>query len=155
MSYLTVDSIRSISPKLYIGDYLASLNYNILLQLNITHILVCGEELTCRFPKTFTYKHLKIDDSPVQSLKEYFEEAYQFIQKGMQKGKVLVHCAQAKSRSVSMVLSYLMKSQKLRFTQAFSLLKKKHPQADPIPAFRQQLLQYEKEILPDSSCMIF
>ena len=155
MSSLSYDSIRSISPNLFIGDYLAAINYNILQQFNITHILVCGEELSCRYPNSFTYMHLKIDDSPVQSLKEYFGEAYIFIRRGVQKGRVLVHCAQAISRSVRMVVSYLMKSQNLKFNQAFSFLKKKHPQADPIPAFRKQLLQYEKEILPDSSCMIF
>ena len=50
------DSSSRISERLYIGEIFTSLNRNDLEHYNITHILVCGQELSCRFPEEFTYK---------------------------------------------------------------------------------------------------
>jgi protein-tyrosine phosphatase len=140
------ESLKIVGKNLYIGDYLSSLNLNVLLQHNITHVLVCGTELSCKFTDRITYKHLKIEDISTYPIKEHFEEAYLFIFKGTQKGRVLVHCAQAISRSVTIVISYFMKAQRLKFQKAFDVLKKRHPQAKPNQGFRKQLIEYEKDI---------
>ena len=132
---------------------MASINCNELLQYNITHILVCGKELCCRYPDRFEYKHILVDDSPSQPISESFDEAYQFILRGVRQGRVLVHCAQAKSRSVTIIISFLMKSQKREFNKVFESLKKKHPQANPNSGFKRQLIEYEKKIGVNEGCM--
>ncbi|OMJ82090.1 hypothetical protein SteCoe_17309 [Stentor coeruleus] len=148
-----LDNFNQVEKNLYIGDILTSINYKTLTQYNITHILVCGEELSCRYPNEFTYMHIPIRDTPSTSIREYFEEVFMFISKGQRKGSVLVHCAQARSRSASMVLSYLMKSRQVKYKKALEILKKNHPQAEPNPGFRNQLIQYEKEVAKPSGCM--
>lgn len=153
MSSIPEQSIRNISKNLYIGDFMASINCSELVQHGITHILVCGKELCCRYPDRFVYKQILVDDSPSQPIYKSFEESYQFIQRGMRQGCVLVHCAQAKSRSVTIILSFLMKSQHLKFKKAFDLLRKRHPQAEPNSGFRRQLIEYEKTIGVDEGCM--
>ena len=142
-----LENFTQIEDKLYLGDFFTSINYQVLIDYNITHILVCGEELSCRYPEEFTYKKLSIQDTPTTSIKEHFEDVYKFINNGMKRGSVLVHCAQAKSRSVSMVISYIMKKNRIRFSKAFEILKKHHPQAEPNSGFKQQLIQYEREIV--------
>lgn len=139
-------NLNFVSHNLYIGDYLSSINLSTLLQYNITHILVCGKELSCKFPDSINYKYLEIEDVTTYPIKDHFEEAYLFILRGTRKGRVLVHCAQAISRSATIVICFLMKSQKIRFQKAFDLLKKRHPQACPNSGFRKQLEEYEKEI---------
>ena len=154
MSAGIFDSFTQVSEKLYIGDYFVSINYQTLIDRNITHILVCGEELNCRYPQEFTYKKLEIQDTSTTSIKEYFQEVYDFISEGMKQGSVLVHCAQAKSRSASMVISYIMKKENMKFKKAFETLKKNHPKASPNPGFVQQLIDYEKEACSKKSSCI-
>lgn len=149
-----LDSFNQVGEKLYIGDYFTSINYNALIQKNITHILVCGEELICRYPEEFTYRQFKIQDTSSTSIEQYFEEAYEFINEGKKRGSVLVHCAQARSRSASMVISYIMKKDQVNFKKALETLKKSHPQTSPNPGFIKQLKNYETRIeLRKSSCM--
>lgn len=147
------DDIKKIDENLFIGDYMVSINYNILTQYNISHILVCGEELSCRYPRDFKYKHLMIADTPSTQISDYFQEVYEFIKDGLLNGCVLVHCAQARSRSVSMIISYIMKSKQISFKKAFEMLKKKHPIADPNQGFKKQLVNYEQVLFKKrSSC---
>ena len=151
MSYIIHDNFKLVGKNLYIGDFLSSINYNLLTNYNITHILVCAQELSCRYPESFTYLHLKITDLPGTDIRNYFDEAHDFILKGTRKGRVLVHCAEAKSRSVSIVLSYFMKVNRLNFKKAFGVIKKYHPTADPNKGFKKQLILYEKEVSPNES----
>ena len=146
MSSGIFDNLNQISKNLYIGDFLISMNYNMLITYNITHIVVCGLELSCRYPREFTYLHIKIADTPEESIREHFEEVHKFISEGLKRGTVLVHCAQGQSRSVSILLSYLMKSKGIRYNKAFEIVKRQHPRAQPNEGFKKQLLMYEKEI---------
>lgn len=154
MSYDPCDNFKQVGRNLYIGDFLSAINYNLLMNYNITHILVCAFELGCRYPETFTYKHLKITDKTDTILNDYFDEAHDFIAKGTRRGRVLVHCAEGKSRSVSIVLSYIMKVNKLKYKKAFEIVKKLHPRAEPNSGFKKQLMIYEKEVAnKESKCI--
>ena len=64
-------------------------------------------------------------------------------------GSVLVHCVQGVSRSVSMVIAYLMKHKKWSYDQALAFVRSKRPQAKPNPAFAAQLQQYERRLLAE------
>lgn len=148
------DNVRNVGRNLYIGDYLVSINYEILLHLNITHILNCAEELSPRYPETFKYLHLMIDDSPDTQISQHFDKAFEFISEGVRTGCVLVHCAQGCSRSVSFVLMYLMKSRKISFKSSLKALKQLYPNAFPNPGFCKQLKAYEKTLnISKSSCL--
>lgn len=71
-----------ILPFLYLGNERDASNLQRLRELNITHIL----NITSNIPKYFEnqgikYKRLAASDSGCQNLKQYFEEAVQFIGK--------------------------------------------------------------------------
>jgi protein-tyrosine phosphatase len=61
-------------------------------------------------------------------------------------GKVLVHCAQGRSRSASMVIAYLMKQQHMSFHQALSQVKEARPIISPNEGFMAQLQKFEKTL---------
>ncbi len=153
MAYLGSDNLNLVSRNLFIGDYLMSINYEVLIHYNITHILICAEELSPRFPESFHYKQLFIDDDPNYPIRDYFDEAYDFISEGVNRGAVLVHCAQGRSRSVSMILMYLIRNHRITFKKALHYIKEKHKNANPDPGFQIQLKQFQKTLnIKNSSC---
>lgn len=101
------------------------------------------------------YEHLQIDvnDEETVNLLEHFPEAMSFMDKalftgheGSQKhlGAVLVHCAQGQSRSVAIILAYLMYKYKLSVEQAIHAIKRKSPAAQPNDGFVEQLQLFKE-----------
>lgn len=77
----------------------------------------------------------------------YFEQGFAFIDKAREEGVgVLVHCKQGVSRSASLVIAYLMKSQKMSFQNAYTFLKQKSPSITPNLQLIYQLLEFEKTL---------
>ena len=58
-------------------------------------------------------------------------------------GNVLVHCMAGVSRSVSVVIYYLMKKYFENFDKTFAFVKSKRPIANPNDSFKGQLQKYE------------
>ena len=57
------------------------------------------------------YLYLPADDHESFDISKYFDEAAEFIEGKGKKTNVLVHCMAGISRSVTLVLAYLMKKQ--------------------------------------------
>jgi len=76
-----------------------------------------------------------------QSILPDLEKSLLFIEKARLKGgDVLVHCAQGKSRSGTLVLAYcLAKFDTLNFEQVYTLVKTKRAMVEPNVGFMQQL----------------
>lgn len=68
-----------------------------------------------------------------------------FISNALHYGSVLVHCQRGVSRSTTCVMFYLMSKRGMSFDNALKLVKGRRPCAGPIPAFLDQLKQYEEE----------
>jgi hypothetical protein len=60
---------------------------------------------------------------------------------------VLVHCDAGVSRSATVVISFVMKTNKLSARQAYDFVKEKRPCVAPNISFIQQLIDYEEKIL--------
>jgi serine/threonine/tyrosine-interacting protein len=72
--------ISSVMPGLYIGDFIASRNKELLLSLGITHILVAASDLCQFYPEVyimqdFKYKQLDCIDMPNQDIAQFFEDS--------------------------------------------------------------------------------
>lgn len=68
------------------------------------------------------------------------EIAYHFINTAVKNNEnILVHCMAGISRSVSMVIYYLMKKNKIDYDTAFNFVKNKRTIANPNDSFRKQL----------------
>ena len=56
---------------------------------------------------------------------------------------MLVHCAQGRSRSATIVIAYLMTAKKMRLREAYDLVKRKRPQISPNPCYLKDLADLE------------
>lgn len=62
-----------------------------LWEKNISHILIVGAELRPYYPEEFTYLQIDINDHETVNLIEHFPKCFEFIEKGIQSGGVLIH----------------------------------------------------------------
>jgi protein-tyrosine phosphatase len=117
-----------------------------LREYEITHIIGLSQSISPRFPDDFVYLSIQdVEDSTSANISRYFRPTTAFIENvKKQKGKVLVHCWQGVSRSVSIIIAYLMKADKIKYKRALQLVRETRPQADPNPHFVKELKNYEK-----------
>ena len=149
-----------IEENLYIGDSDAAANLRLLQKHKITHVLICGAELKAKFRGDFEYCKSIIYDTPTFQISDQFEFCCNFIAKAEHKeGKVLVYCSSGKSRSVTIVIAYLMSRSGYNFGKALQLMQKVHPISSPNNGFLKQLLEYEKNLFEKprtaSCCEVF
>ena len=134
-----------ILPGLLLGSIGAAFNRKILLEHKVTHILCCCDGVEPPYSKFFTYKSLELPDKRSEDITQYFEETASYIHDIVsQEQKVLVHCRAGKSRSVAIIMSYLMKYQNLTVDQALELIRKTRENVLPNSGFMTQLREYEK-----------
>jgi protein-tyrosine phosphatase len=69
----------------------------------------------------------------------------------VQQGKILVHCLAGVSRSATIVIAYLMKTQNLPFEQAYEVVRQKREFANPNQGFRKQLEEFYKKTVLKSN----
>ncbi|WOK96821.1 hypothetical protein Cni_G05529 [Canna indica] len=136
-----------IEEGLFLGSVGAALNKPALKELNITHILTVAKSLDPAFPNEFNYKKIDVFDTPGTELDKYFDECFSFIDEARSSGAgVLVHCFAGMSRSVTIVVAYLMKKHRMSLSDALSLVKSKRPHVAPNHGFLTQLAMFEKSL---------
>ena len=90
---------------------------------------------------------LPFDDDPdpkKMDISVYFDQTHDFIAKALAKNeKVLVHCHMGISRSATIVISYIMKTQKMGWFDALLFVSKKRPIICPNQGFMYSLMDYE------------
>mmetsp|Transcript_35386 Transcript_35386/g.80843 ORF Transcript_35386/g.80843 Transcript_35386/m.80843 type:complete len:139 (-) Transcript_35386:27-443(-) len=128
-----------------------------LAENNIGAVLTVAKDLGSFFPK-FESKmnelfhsesskfpeadHLVLPmmDDLSQEIGPHVATGVPFISAKLSEGKgVLVHCAQGKSRSSTLVVAYLMKTQGLSADKALELVRAQRPIAEPNTNFMTQL----------------
>merc|ERR1711964_92743 len=79
---------------------------------------------------------------------KHFKSVFSFIDNAIEGGgKVLVHCNKGQSRSVSIIIAYLMKKHDFSYDEALDRIQKKRGGcAYPNKAFRKQLKKYERKL---------
>jgi len=151
-AYLATTMVFASVPQkvvdgLFIGDYEASVNEQALRKNKISHVLTVMTSCE-RFPyPDIIHQAYNIMDDENVDIVSIFEKCHDFIEAGIKKSGVLVHCAMGISRSATIVISYLMKTRKSTFEREYDYLRSVRPIVDPNPGFVAQLKEYEKEIL--------
>lgn len=136
-----------IEPGLFLGSVGAASNKAVLKSLNITHVLLVANALVPAYPRDFKYKQVEVLDSVDTNLVQHFEECFSFIDEAKREGGgVLVHCFAGRSRSVTVIVAYLMRTHHMSLSEAFELVRSKRPQAAPNQGFLLQLQNYESRL---------
>lgn len=136
-------NVSCILPdKLYLSDFHTSKNYPLLKKHGIKQILTIGKELPEHKTREFETLYISLDDAPWEQISEYFDKAHDFIKQG----NTLVHCYAGKSRSATLVISYLMKYLRLSFDRALHYCRSARRIVDPNSGFKEQLRKYEKKL---------
>ena len=85
--------------------------YKELKSDNITAIICCADGIEI-YPGKFNYLQLPLKDYKGCDITLHIKETYDFIEDNINKGNILIHCNAGCSRSVSMLITYLMKKGK-------------------------------------------
>ncbi|KAJ0890886.1 putative phosphoric monoester hydrolase [Helianthus annuus] len=146
------DDIPSqIEEGLYLGSVEAANNKALLKSLNITHILTVASSVPPAYPNDFTYKTFDSHDRGDVNIAQFFDDCFGFISEAKRTGNVLVHCFAGRSRSVTVVVAYMMKTHGMSSYEALNLVKRKRSVAAPNAGFILQLQSYEKSLPVKSS----
>ncbi len=138
-------SISQITDHIYISDFATACNKSKLKEDGITHILCTILNVDPIYSDDFIYKNIHLRDINNENINQYFQECSEFIHDAIKNnGKVLIHCSYGISRSVSMVLAYLI-NQGMSYGDAYDLVKEKRSIMNPNKGFRKQLLVYYLE----------
>ena len=99
------------------------------------------------YPDNYNYINLDLIDAEFQKISHVFNSTNKFIDNCISKNeKILVHCVCGVSRSVTIVIAYLMYKQNLSYEEAFNLVHEKRNVAQPNKYFEKQLKKYYEEI---------
>ncbi|XP_019357734.1 PREDICTED: dual specificity protein phosphatase 13-like [Gavialis gangeticus] len=113
---MELNHVDEVWPNLYIGDMLIAHDKKELRKLGITHVLNAAHSAWGSkgdqgfYGPEIHYHGIAAEDSTDFNLRMHFYPASKYINKALNvlNGKILVHCVLGKSRSASLVLSYLM-----------------------------------------------
>ncbi|KAG2392129.1 hypothetical protein C9374_012381 [Naegleria lovaniensis] len=96
------------------------------------------------------YHKISIEDSSEILISEYFDEAIAIIQRFLEEypdRKVLIHCREGRSRSVSTLIAFGMKHLKMSLKDCYEHVTEKIDGRDRInDGFKRQLMQYELKL---------
>ena len=158
------DGRPKLRHSLYLGGKAAAKDYDTLVhRWKITHIVNMTPPKQTNidagvpnyFEKAASHPRIRYLRIPIYDtalgVRELVTEHYEqhivhFITKGLCHGNVLVHCARGVSRSTMAVLLYLMTKRNMRYDAALALIRRRRPQAQPIPAFETFLQQRDAQL---------
>ncbi|XP_076062847.1 dual specificity protein phosphatase 3-like [Oratosquilla oratoria] len=154
------DPYNEVYPGILIGDVGTALSTIHLRELGVTHVLNAAHgrdnDVFVGYVNTgpsyyeragITFKGIHALDLPFFSLRPYFEESADFIEQALRaRGKVLVHCQCGISRSVTLVLAFLMLKRSMTLPEALSLVSSRRS-VFPNQGFLRQLCDFEYGLL--------
>ncbi|XP_048481610.1 dual specificity protein phosphatase MPK-4 [Plutella xylostella] len=136
-------SVDLIDDNLYLGNLACARDRDTLQRLGVTHLLTIDVVPLPRAVLDTTKLHveyLKLADVPKEDLITHLPATNEYIKKAISNGgTVLVHCYFGVSRSAAVVIAYIMDKYKLRYDDAFTLVKGKRRFVAPNVGFVAQL----------------
>ena len=134
---------------LYLGDLTDARNESKIRAMGITHIINVTTEIPNfieSLPK-INYFNINVNDTPRDNISAKFMESINFIENVRKlNGKVLVHCAMGISRSATIVLAYIMYTQRINLDTAYQLVKSHRHIISPNIGFMGSLLKFSQNL---------
>lgn len=149
--------VTEIIPGLYISDLSFAENPACLSSHRITHVLSALPDAIYIPPATLLHPHpppvrlqVRVEDFPFAELVAHLPQTTAWIGDALSRdpnSRVLVHCVEGISRSVSVVAAYLMVHFGWTPNEALKFIKNKRRVAEPNFGFVQQLHEYARDKL--------
>lgn len=139
--------IESNCKSLYISDYNAASNHQKIGGLNIQAVVSILSKNTKPIKYTNITAHLSItmDDYEKEQISKYFNCVSEFISIHSNES-ILIHCMAGISRSVTLVIAYLMIKEKKSMFDAYKIVQQGRSGANPNPGFREQLCKLSDDL---------
>jgi hypothetical protein len=147
-----------ITERIYLGDIESTKDIELLKRLDIECIINISD---CHTDEYITHEGMNyliisdLSDNPKEPIYKWFPIVNKFIKDNTPR-RILIHCMNAVSHSVTLVLAYLINELKLNLYDAYNYLydKRKTQYSKPNRGFMKQLINYEREQLGTSSLTI-
>ncbi|XP_069508509.1 dual specificity protein phosphatase 1 [Ambystoma mexicanum] len=140
-----------ILPFLYLGSAYHASRKDMLDALGITALINVSANCPNHFEGHFQYKSIPVEDSHKADISSWFNVAIDFIDSVKSAGgRVFVHCQAGISRSATICLAYLMRTNRVKLDEAFEFVKQRRSIISPNFSFMGQLLQFESQVLAPS-----
>jgi protein-tyrosine phosphatase len=142
------DYSEIIKDFLFISGYKTASTLSDLQNLKITNIINCSGDLCENLEFSgIHYLTLNIRDHVSEDIECIFYKCINYIDEAKEKnGRILIHCYKGVSRSVSVLISYLIYLYKWTYDKAFDFVQLKRPIANPNIGFYLQLKTFHKRI---------
>ena len=142
-----------ILPHLYLGCRKVATCLPSLRASGITNVLNVTSSVPNQFAAAgLNYKQIAVEDSHDVNMLQHLPEAFGFIERARVSGeRVLVHCHAGMSRSVTVILAYLMNFCNHTLDSAYEHVKRIKSDISPNFSFMGQLLEYECTLRPSPS----
>lgn len=122
-----------IIDNIYLGSAYNAANFYQLKDLNIEIILNVTNEISKHFPTDFIYKHIGIYDNDTENIKNYKDNIAEILNylKNNKDKNILIHCKMGASRSVSILILYLMENYNMTLDESVKYIKDKRNIINP------------------------
>lgn len=137
-----------IRKNLFIGSGANAHDPVVIKKYRITAIVNCTKKIPNVFEKSgVKYMRVSVKDTWRQPISDDFGSTHDFIDQELKRGgTVMVHCMAGISRSSTIVIAYLMKSEGRSFDSVYAEVRGKRKQASPNIDFIGQLLVFERSL---------
>lgn len=136
-----------IIDNIYIGDVYDAHNIDYLNKYNIKNVISAVTGFDNIYDTSINHVCLNLIDNNNQNIIHYFEITNYFIENiNKDNNQILIHCICGVSRSVTILLAYLIKKYKYTPQQALQIVKNKRQIANPNKNFMEQLEIYYNKL---------
>lgn len=142
----SISHMSYILPHLYLGSKINGQSCEVKY-FNINHIIIVARGIAKIYDDKIKCTKYDWDDYFIFDISTSLDNTADQIHDEIMRGNnVLIHCAQGISRSATVVIGYLMKYNKMSYSDAYQYVKAARSCIDPNPSFIEQLKRYEETL---------
>lgn len=144
-----METVTQVRPGLYLGGADIAGNKAALEALEITHILNCARpDCDNYWTGRFVYLDLWLKDKASEPIDALFYSCYHFLTAALcSGGHVLIHCLRGVSRSVTILLSFLILQERCPYPSALVALQALRPCVCPNLGYQRRLQAWSDRLL--------
>jgi len=132
----------------YLGSIRTAQSPEVYKDLDIGHVLTLGRNLDVVLTADVDQLEINIDDVPGEDITPFFDACFDYINRAIAERKgVLLHCFAGLSRSVTIMVAYLMAFQyPMSADDALALVREARPASNPNDGFIDKLRAFEERL---------